>query len=162
MYAKIKDNSVVKYPFTIQNLKEENIYTIFPLDLDLLEIYQSTDTAVKEGSYLVEVMPSPLPDFDVSRQKIRESLPTFSNNQCHQTWVIEELADQEKQEIFDSKSKEVREKRNTLLKDSDWTLMIDSPLALEKKESYKIYRQQLRDLSNQLNFPWDVVWPVTP
>ena len=162
MYAKIKDNLVVKYPFTVQNLKEENIYTNFPLDIDLLGIYQSTDTAVKEGSYLVEVMPSALPDYDVSRQKIRESLPTFSNNQCHQTWVIEELTDQEKQEIFDSKSKEVREKRNTLLKDSDWVLMIDSPLPLAKKESYKIYRQQLRDLPNQPKFPWDVVWPVTP
>jgi len=45
---------------------------------------------------------------------------------------------------------EVIDKRNRKLKDSDWTQMPDSPLTDSKKTEWATYRQQLRDIPNNL------------
>tara|TARA_Y100000356_G_C11046106_1_gene176186 strand:+ start:131 stop:355 length:225 start_codon:yes stop_codon:yes gene_type:complete len=37
--------------------------------------------------------------------------------------------------------------RNGLLRESDWTVMPDSPLSDDKKAEWKIYRQALRDIT---------------
>lgn len=44
----------------------------------------------------------------------------------------------------------VRSRRNALLNTSDWTQMPDSPLSEDKKNEWKIYRQQLRDLPEKI------------
>tara|TARA_B100000900_G_scaffold308139_2_gene266810 strand:+ start:1787 stop:2011 length:225 start_codon:yes stop_codon:yes gene_type:complete len=41
----------------------------------------------------------------------------------------------------------LREYRNSLLADSDWTVMPDSPLSDSKKAEWKTYRQALRDIT---------------
>ena len=46
-----------------------------------------------------------------------------------------------------------RAKRESLLYDSDWTQMADSPLTDSKKAEWRIYRQALRDL------PTHSIWP---
>ena len=59
----------------------------------------------------------------------------------------------------------IRNKRNELLKESDWTQAIDSPLPDIKKEEWATYRQELRDLtttySNAVAIE-EVVFPNTP
>ena len=45
---------------------------------------------------------------------------------------------------------EVIDKRNRKLKDSDWTQMSDSSLTDSKKAEWATYRQQLRDIPNNL------------
>jgi Phage tail assembly chaperone protein len=61
-----------------------------------------------------------------------------------------------------SRPKMIMEKRNLLLSESDWTLLNDSPLSIEKKTEWAIYRQALRDLPAQENFPRSIQWPVKP
>ena len=41
----------------------------------------------------------------------------------------------------------LREQRNTLLLESDWTVMADSPLSDSKQVEWKTYRQALRDIT---------------
>lgn len=53
----------------------------------------------------------------------------------------------------------VKEQRNKLLQESDWTQLPDAPV---DKVTWAGYRQQLRDVPNQPNFPEQVVWPTTP
>lgn len=48
--------------------------------------------------------------------------------------------------------------RNSLLSQTDWTQVPDSPLNAETKSSYATYRQQLRDMTEFQN----PVWPVPP
>lgn len=55
----------------------------------------------------------------------------------------------------------VRADRNQLLKDSDWTQIADCRLTSEQKSAWKKYRQALRDLPQQKNFP-TVEWPRKP
>lgn len=53
----------------------------------------------------------------------------------------------------------VRSQRNALLSASDWTQLPDVPLAT--KETWAIYRQALRDITDQSD-PFNIVWPVQP
>lgn len=53
----------------------------------------------------------------------------------------------------------VRMKRNTLLAESDWTQMPDSPLNEETKAAWATYRQALRDITLQPNLT-DQDWPT--
>lgn len=53
----------------------------------------------------------------------------------------------------------VRAERNQLLQQSDWTQLPDVPLAT--KEAWAVYRQALRDITNQPD-PFNIVWPTPP
>lgn len=53
----------------------------------------------------------------------------------------------------------VRDKRNQLLAASDWTQLPDVPLAT--KEAWAIYRQALRDITEQPD-PFNIIWPTPP
>lgn len=57
---------------------------------------------------------------------------------------------------------EVKWKRNLLLQQSDWTQIPNNPLTTEKQQEWATYRQELRDITNQTGYPFDVVWPVPP
>ena len=56
----------------------------------------------------------------------------------------------------------IRSKRNRLLRDSDFTQMPDSPMSQEKKDAWAAYRQELRDLPDELTDPLTVEWPLDP
>jgi len=63
-------------------------------------------------------------------------------------------------EANDRLSREIRDKRNNLLAECDYIMMPDYPL--NNKEVWKIYRQALRDLTETIGFPNNIIWPVKP
>lgn len=56
----------------------------------------------------------------------------------------------------------IRSKRNSLLAETDYLLMPDYPISQENLEKIKEYRQQLRDITKQDEFPKDVTFPELP
>lgn len=56
----------------------------------------------------------------------------------------------------------IRSKRNLLLAETDYLLMPDYPISKENLEKVKEYRQQLRDITKQDEFPKDVTFPDFP
>ena len=52
--------------------------------------------------------------------------------------------------------------RQKLLSESDWTILPDAPFTKEQKDEWKIYRQALRDITEQEGFPENVVFPEAP
>ena len=58
----------------------------------------------------------------------------------------------------------LRIQRNTLLAESDWTQLDDSPLTGAKKIEWATYRQELRDLpaTNTATEEQNVSWPIQP
>ena len=50
-------------------------------------------------------------------------------------------------------SKQIIAKRNFLLQQSDWTQLSDNQLSEQLKSNWKSYRQSLRDINKQENFP---------
>lgn len=60
---------------------------------------------------------------------------------------------------------DVRRERNRLLTLSDWTQMSDSPLSSDMRDAWSSYRQELRDITSNLegvSSLLDVNWPVQP
>jgi hypothetical protein len=56
---------------------------------------------------------------------------------------------------------EVRAERNQKLAESDWTQLPDAKTTVNT-EAWALYRQQLRNITEQPGFPWNVEWPVRP
>lgn len=58
-----------------------------------------------------------------------------------------------------SQAAAVRADRNARLAACDWTQVADAPV---DKAVWATYRQELRDISSQPGFPWEITWPVAP
>jgi len=69
--------------------------------------------------------------------------------------------------IFDSDRffDKIRRLRNEKLTESDWTQLPDSPLSTDVKNTWAVYRQGLRDITDNLDGIEsldDVIWPTKP
>jgi len=59
----------------------------------------------------------------------------------------------------------IRTRRTELLFQSDWTQVADVPLTPEQKQAWQVYRQQLRDITDEYADATDintVQWPTPP
>lgn len=56
---------------------------------------------------------------------------------------------------------QAREKRDKLLADTDWTQTLDAPVSAESKAALRAYRQELRDLPQNEDWP-ECIWPELP
>lgn len=96
-------------------------------------------------------------------QKAVEGLPVKDDRGIWaQTWSVREADASEKALIDAGQCGMVRRQREQLLFSSDWTQIADAPFSEEKKAAWRAYRQELRDITKQSGFPWDVVWPTRP
>lgn len=53
-------------------------------------------------------------------------------------------------------------KRDVLLSNSDYYILPDYPSTDEGLRAVKVYRQALRDITKQENYPYEVTWPEVP
>jgi hypothetical protein len=151
MYALIKNNVVEKYPYSLRELRQQHPNVSFPKypsasDLAAFDVFPITH---------VDVV------IDQRTQIATETSPVY--NEQEGRWerafdvrnkTPEELeADESKQALT------VRLQRNKMLSDSDWTQVAD---AVVDKAEWAAYRQELRDISTQVGFPWMVNWPMPP
>lgn len=60
---------------------------------------------------------------------------------------------------LEQEAEEVRTQRDALLKETDWTQVADAPV---DQSAWADYRQALRDVPQQEEFPQEVVWPTKP
>lgn len=72
------------------------------------------------------------------------------------------LENEYNQHQIDRLKNEIRLKRDSLLKETDYLMMSDYPISDVDKEKVKEYRQKLRDIPSQTEFPKNVIWPEKP
>lgn len=158
MYAKIKDNQLVQYPYGYAELKADNPHTNFN-GADVYQAFQGTETNLA-GYTLKPVVTQEHPQIDERTQKaLLGETPVLVDGQWLLKWSVisktaEELSQQEA-----TKAAQVRAERNDKLAVTDWTQVADTPV---DKAAWATYRQALRDITAQPGFPWDVTWPVAP
>ena len=145
MYALVKNNAVVQYPYAVTDLRRAHPGVSFPA--------KPSDAALLEFG-LHRVQPVAAPSTPPWRVAV-ESAPVPQDGQWTQTWLVRDRTVEETQAQSDS----VREQRTRLLAESDWTQLPDAPV---DSAAWAVYRQTLRDVPNQVGFPWTVDWPVTP
>ena len=149
LYIKVNNNEIVKYPYSIRELKTDNPNVSFPVTL-------STELLNSFGVYDVTEVTSPTYEYT---KVISEINPTLIDGVWTQTWLVEDATTEEIEERTSEKWDEIRSTRNTLLSESDWTQVSDSPL--NSSQEWKDYRQSLRDITNQSN-PFEITWPTKP
>lgn len=157
MYAKIKDGSVEKYPYSITDLKQDNPNVSFPKVLN-------TSTLNSFGTY--EVVIDSKPTYNSVTQTInKKSTPELVSG----TWTLKwETKDKPQEDIDQEKADEqnnIRSERVMELEQCDWTVLPDAPLSTDMVNKYKTYRQQLRDITKQSTFNEavpSVTWPTKP
>ena len=54
------------------------------------------------------------------------------------------------------------EKAKELLRQSDWSVLLDVPMTVAERQSWKDYRAKLRDIRLQSGFPVNITWPTKP
>jgi hypothetical protein len=98
MFAKIKNTTVLKYPYTFADLKDENPHTNFGVVEDLKKLYDVTEDAEKNGSVLQPVSIDSLPSFDPANQNcVLQSAPVLKNA----SWVLPYAVTQKTQAEID-------------------------------------------------------------
>ena len=60
----------------------------------------------------------------------------------------------------EEKASTIRQRRDALLSETDYLMMPDYPMSELTRENLKVYRQALRDVPEQPDFPNSVVWPI--
>lgn len=152
MYVLISDSEIVKYPYTVLDLRRDNPNTSFPdpmLESELAEW----------GVF--PVVPRNPPSHDQATQNVIRVNPTMENGQWVETWQVEEVPAEEITERLASQWAVVRAQRGDLLMTSDWTQLADVPMTNEEKAAWATYRQALRDVTTQED-PFQITWPDTP
>jgi hypothetical protein len=149
-YAKLAaDGYVEQYPYTISELRSAYPNVSFPTVI-------TPDILADFG--LAPVTPTDQPTVDHTQNLTRgvEQLPDGS---YAETWTATAASTEEAAERTANKADSVRFTRNETLKNSDWTQLPDSPV---DSVVWAAYRQDLRDIPQQVGFPWTVTWPTEP
>lgn len=115
------------------------------------------DVAFSAINYVPEI-----PD-DIELYEITlEDFKNFSDNGYKFNPQTKKLEPKSVEELIERAWIELRGKRDSLLSQSDWTTVSDNPLSEEKKNQWKLYRQQLRDFPGNVEDPRNPDWPVPP
>jgi hypothetical protein len=151
MYLKVS-GSTITYPYSVQNLKNENPSISFPTIIadSLLESFSIYKVETKSSGY----------DSDDTKD-VTEVTPTLSGSVYVQTYNITDADEETINKRREIKWSEVRSGRDSLLSESDWTQFNDSPISGSTLTDWQTYRQSLRDITNQSD-PYDITWPNRP
>ena len=93
-----------------------------------------------------------------TKEKLHSPGPFYVWSNQSFSWIDTRTFDQKYQDA----ANEAISKRNELLYASDWTQIPNNPLTKEKQSEWSLYRQQLRDITTQTGYPFNVVWPNKP
>lgn len=96
-------------------------------------------------------------EHDRTTQKLETVDDPYIEGDFVYTIQVVDLTSQEQSDYANTQnsitSSQKREQRNKLLSDTDWTQITDSPLTSEKKTEWANYRQALRDLPTNNDWP---------
>ena len=137
--------------------------------------------ATLDALNLDAVLAAPKPSTEQYETARRNSVVQDANNNWVTAWEVVDMFTSytDEEGVFHSKLEQEqayqagldakvaesnRTKRNTLLADTDWTQMNDSPLTNEVKTAWATYRQELRGVTDLDAWPnlADDDWPVQP
>lgn len=139
MLVKVKDD--VAYPYSMWDLRVDNPDTSFPVEmsnssLELWSVYPCVEGYA--------------PPVNECEQLVRSSISKVDGVWA-QSFAVERWP-------LDQAESYIREKRNNLLSETDWMALSD----VKMSEPWAAYRQELRDVTNQPSFPYNVIWPKKP
>lgn len=141
MYVKVTNGQAEIY--SIGQLRRDNPNTSFPKN-------PSESLLAEWGVYPCTVVDRPV--YDTLVQYVEQDSPQLVNGIWAIAWLV-------KQRPLSDAENNVRNHRNDLLQSCDWTQLADASV---DSLAWANYRQALRDIPQQAEFPYNVVWPTKP
>jgi len=150
MYVKILEGAVEAYPYGVIELMRDNSNTSFP---------DTVNDELLAGYSVYPVTPTEIPQpFDSLTQNVAEVYPVLIDGAWVQSWAISEASDEEKAQRISDLAQNIRADRDYRLSQTDWMALKDNNMSPE----WAAYRQALRDITSQPDFPLSVIWPTKP
>lgn len=149
MFAKVNGNIVLEWPIVSIAHRFPNIS--FPAKL--------SNAVLPEGYVIVGVIAPPDPQ---PGKKVVPGMPVKQGESWVQSWDLVDLTDLELKEISDNRALNIRQNRDTLLQESDLSILRAYEQGIPAPAELVEYRQKLRDIPLQVGFPDQVQWPVKP
>lgn len=121
-----------------------------------------------DDSYVITKNGFPYHVYPYAAEFAEEWDAVFAYAEAHPEMVTEEQPYVPPVPTTEELAASVRAERNKRLALTDHLVMPDYPISQEKLEEIKVYRQALRDLPEQLGFPWNgpddpaCPWPLEP
>lgn len=138
-------------PYSVDALKRDNPQVSFP------------ETIFNELLALFNVFPvvSSKPEINQETQLVYQDGYLYNTDSGHWeiVWVVCDKTPEKIQAEIALRCQEIRRERNNLLAQCDWTQLSDCPV---NNALWATYRQELRDITKQVGFPSEVVWPSQP
>lgn len=150
MYALVKNKTVLKFPYSFSDLRKDNPATSFPSSFSDKEL---------ESWGVVLVGEKEPPEYNAATEALQQIDPVLVDGSWTQAWIVTQISPEEAERRLVGRSLQVRQQRNELLGASDWTQLADARVDVA---AWAVYRQELRDITVQAGFPWNVTWPVAP
>jgi hypothetical protein len=109
---------------------------------DVAKLYDTDipDDIVVGASLVDGVWTNPLPPIPLSQEELAA------------------MNEAQRESQRESESQRIRQERNAKLAACDWTQLVDSPLS--NRDAWSARRQALRDVPQQIGFPFNVIWPT--
>ena len=150
-YLLASNNAVLKFPYSLEELRSDNPQTSFPLEM-------SAEELAEWGVYSVEEQNPPA--YNEHTESIELQPPALVNGVWVQGWLIDQASAEEIERRTTVKAALIRTERNDFLSKFDYTQCLDYPGTDNERARYAVFRQALRDLPLQSGFPWDITWPM--
>jgi len=154
MYAKINNQQVEAFPYTVSMLRNEHPNTSFSKNVsnEVLESYSIYP--VRQDLNFPEIN-------DSTHNIVKAAKPTMVDNEWVLGFSVEEKTQEEKDFYAEGEEYNNRRIRDEKLAETDWWALPDSPTMTAEQTSY---RQALRDMTTHSNWPIlkDADWPTKP
>jgi hypothetical protein len=141
----IKTTNGTSETYTIGQLRRDNPHTSFPKDIP---------ADVLEGFGVHKVKQTPAPEIDNKTHRHVQTVELV-DGEWTQVWQVVQL-------FLDHAVGNIRAHRNHLLSDTDWIVSHSYEIGEPVPVEWASYRQQLRNITAQAGFPYEVIWPTKP
>ncbi len=152
MFVKATNGQVIKYPYTVGDLRRENSNTSFP---------KKIPEAAMAAFDMYPVGYQAAPDYDPLTHRLQHSsVPSLVDGEWKLTKTVVALTAEQIADATAAKATEMRAKRDGLIAATDYFALTDVTMEADMTT----YRQALRDITDHVNFPYldDADWPTKP
>ena len=145
MHLKLTNGVPAKY--TLGQLRRDNPQTSFPKSVpdDLLASY--------------DVYPYTRPNIPVFDGLSHYLTDGAFEQDAGGNWSLPYVVDKLPQEQAEQN---IRKNRDILLQQTDWVVIVHTEKGTNIPAEWELYRQALRDITEQTGFPYEVTWPTKP
>ena len=146
-YAKVIDGVVIKFPYSLEELRADNPQVSFPKSLSDELLAEYNCVSVHTGAVPTESI--------LSHRVVRADAPTFTGTR----WEISYIA---VPHHLEAAAQNIRAERGIRIADTDWIVAKSYERGEGVPAEWANYRQALRDITAQDGFPYNVTWPDQP